>query len=228
MKKMLPEAFSESLKENSVSSMSDILEVGIDSFLDDGIAKDIPLISTVIGIYKVGKSINDLHNLKKLKVFVYAINDGIATKEDIIKYKIELQDNPKKRQQELEYILIIINRYINYEKPQMLAKVYLAYLDKKISWDELTVMAEIIDRLLPGDYKLLTQGSEISIVNDEGSENALRLMALGLVFDAEITKETDKIILQCRLSDSDETAQNDDIHKYIRTELGNKMSLIIR
>lgn len=35
-------------------------------------------------------------------------------------------------------ILILIDRYIGVEKPQQLAKLYLAYLDGVIDWNELT------------------------------------------------------------------------------------------
>lgn len=85
MAKNLPEALSESLKENSVDTLSDVLEVGIDAFLDESITRDIPILSTVMGIYRTGKNTNDLYLLKKLKVFVCAINDGIASEEVILK-----------------------------------------------------------------------------------------------------------------------------------------------
>ena len=227
MEKNLPEALSESLKEDSVDTLSDVLEVGIDAFLDEGVIRDIPILSMVIGIYRTGKSINDLYLLKKLKVFVCAINDGIASEEVILKYKNKLQDNPKKRQQELEYILVLINRYINLEKPEMLAKLYLAYIDEIITWDELTIMSEIIDRFLPGDYDLLKSNHDISIINDKGTENALRLISSGLLIDTEPILKDDDLILNCGSSDDKDRTPETRNHNYSRTRLGDKMTLII-
>lgn len=51
--------------------------------------------------------------------------------------------------------MILIDRYIGVEKPQQLAKLYLAYLDGVIDWNELTKYAEVVDRFLPGDSEFL-------------------------------------------------------------------------
>ena len=62
----LSQSFSDSLNEEVKGCVSDIAEVGLDSFLDDGILKDIPFISTVVSVYHIGNSIRDMYNLKKL------------------------------------------------------------------------------------------------------------------------------------------------------------------
>ena len=51
------------------------------------------------------------------------------------------------RNQELEYIMVLIDHYISYDKPDMLAKLYLAYFREDILWQEL--YAEVIDQFLP-------------------------------------------------------------------------------
>ena len=63
----------------------------------------------------------------------------------------------------------------------MLAKTYLAYLEKRISWVELTVFSEIIDRLLPGDYEELKKGNQLNISDKSVSDHLLRLIAMGLM-----------------------------------------------
>ena len=135
----LPRALSDSLNENITSLATDTLEIGIDAFLEDGVGKDIPLLSTVVGLYKIGKSVNELYLLKKLEIFVIAMNDGIANQEDIDKHKSIILSNPKQRSKEIEFLLILINRYINENKPILLAKIYLAYLNSIIKWDNVIV-----------------------------------------------------------------------------------------
>lgn len=222
MAKNLPEALSESLKENSVDTLSDVLEVGIDAFLDEGITRDIPILSTVMGIYRTGENINNLYLLKKLKVFVCAINDGIASKEDILKYKNKLQDSPKKRQQELEYILVLINRYINLEKPEMLAKLYLSYLDGIITWLELTKYSEVIDRFLPDDFNTLIAYDTFKTERDINTDAIQRLIALGLFvedFRATLIKNEEGTVT----IDPPELLEKRE-RNYTRTEFGNKFA----
>ena len=180
-------AFSDSLKEDTVTCISELAEVGLDAIIDDGILKDIPLLSTAISMYKIGNRINDRHNIKKLAVFLNEINNRIANEEKRAKYRQKIQENAKFRNQELEYILVVIERYISYDKPKMLAKLYLAYLDGTIIWEELTMYSEIIDRLLLSDYRMfISSEGSIAVHRSIGGESLLRLEALGLM--AETTE----------------------------------------
>ena len=67
-------------------------------------------------------------------MFLNEINYGIVDESKRLKYQQKFLTDQKFRNQELEYILILIDRYINYEKPQMLAKTYLSYLQNEIDW----------------------------------------------------------------------------------------------
>lgn len=55
----------------------------------------------------------------------------------------------------MNYIIIILDRYINHNKTKWLARLYLAYLDEIITWREFLVYSEVIDVLLPGDEEFL-------------------------------------------------------------------------
>ena len=68
--KSLSVAFGDSLKEDSVSCISDLAEVGLDAIFEDGMLKDIPILSTAVSLYKIGSSIKERHNLKKLILFL--------------------------------------------------------------------------------------------------------------------------------------------------------------
>ena len=132
--KSLSIAFADSLAEESISCISEYAEIGLDAVMEDGILKDIPIVSTAIAIYKIGSSIKERHNLKKLLVFLNELNNGILDEQKRKEYQQKFQNNEKFRNQEIEYLLVLIDRYINYDKPQMLAKLYLAYLDGTIIW----------------------------------------------------------------------------------------------
>lgn len=172
----------DSISEEATNTLIGIGEVGLDSIMDDGLFKDIPVISTAFSLYKIGKSLKERHYVKKLAQFVYALNNGVADEESRTYYKQKLENNVAQRNKELEYIMVLIDRYISVDKPGMLAKLYLTYLREDIQWQEFAMYAETIDRFLPGDCSMLCSNADkfISLKNI-GVETILRLISLGLL-----------------------------------------------
>ncbi len=182
--KVLANAFGNSLTEDAIGCLGDYVELGLDSILEDGVFKDIPIVSTVISIFKIGNSIRERQSIKKLIVFLNEIYAGASNTEKLKKYKEKFNSKDKFQNQQIEYLLVLIDRYISYDKPKMLAKLYMAYLDGVIIWDELTMYAEVIDRFLIIDAGTLTTDSEtITVHRNIGGESVLRLVALGLMAD---------------------------------------------
>ena len=180
----LTEAFSESIKGDFLSCLGEYAEIGLDSILDDGLLKDVPLISTVTSIYKIGKSIRDRNYIKKLVIFLDAINRNVADDVEREKYENKFKENPNFRNKELEYILVIIDRYISYDKPAMIAKLYLAYLSDVLSWIEFSSYAEILDKLLPYDWDFFSSDlnyDSIFIKSLAMQDIFLRLCGIGLI-----------------------------------------------
>ncbi len=155
-------------------------EFTLDMFLKDGTFKDFPLFSGISSVYRIGKSIGEFAHFKKLIAFINAINNGIVDEQKRSDYAYKIKTNEQFQKKELEYILVLIDRYVGTDKPAMLAKLYLAYLDRKILWVEFTMFAEVVDRFLPMDYNMLLNKKATTIRNI-GSEPLLRLMALGLM-----------------------------------------------
>ena len=176
-------AFGDSLKEDTTAFVSELAEVGLDAIMDDGILKDIPFFSAIISVYKISNNIKDRHNIKKLLVFLNEINNGIADEEKRAEYQQKFKTNEKFRNQELEYILVLIDRYISYDKPKWLAKLYLAYLDGIINWTGLNKYAEVVDRFLPGDFQELQNGGRYDVHYNNASDALLRLVSLGLMVE---------------------------------------------
>lgn len=179
---LLSLSFSNSLQDRAIECLGDILEIKLDSMLEDGILKDIPFISTAISIYRIGHTIHDRHYLKKLAIFIDQINRGIENETVRQEYIERFQKNQKSCNQELEYILILVDRYVGYDKPQMLAKLFRSFLNKDITWTEFSVYAEVIDRFLPGDAELLCTDLPLRINREkEQADSSARLVSLGLM-----------------------------------------------
>ena len=217
-------SLADSLNEDVTACLGDLAELGLDAITAEGLLKDIPFISTAVSIYRIGHNIRERHNLKKLVTFLNEINNGIENQQKREEYAFKIRTNNRLRNQELEYLLIIIDRYISYEKPKMIAKLYLAYLDRMLDWVELTMYAEVIDRFLPGDYTMLQTNREVSTIRNLGSEALLRLMAQGLVAEKATTnifEDNGRGGFSVTLASMDR--EHNQYKTYQRTEFGDKL-----
>ena len=177
-------SFRESLKKYGQPLVIDILESGLDANLNEGVIKEIPFISTAVSLYHIGKTVKERYHVRKMIEFIQEINKGIVTEYKLNEYKKKFDSQEKFRIKELEYIVIIVDRYIGYNKPVMLARLYRAYLDGILKWTEFLVYSEVIDRFLASDFSTLTKKDLIIYNNDDDDANedsVLRLVALGLM-----------------------------------------------
>ena len=175
---MKEESLALSFEHSMTTEISDLVgqyaEIGLDAMIEDGIFRDIPIVSTFAAIYRLGNNIRDKHAAVKLVAFLNEFSKGILDEEKRKEYQAKFASNEKFRNQELSYIMILIDRYISLEKPEMLAKLYLAYLDGIIVWEEFTMYAEVIDRFLLLDCKMLVSESNTYIVyRNIGGESVL-------------------------------------------------------
>lgn len=159
----------------------EIAEFAIDLSIDNEVLKDVPFVGAAFKLYSIGNKVYDRHCLEKLYSFILSINGGSCSKELQEKRRDKFMENKTQRKRELDYILILIDRYIGAEKPQQLAKLYLAYLNGVIDWNELTKYAEVVDRFLPGDREfLLKERALYHTISVPIPDAFLRLAALGI------------------------------------------------
>lgn len=178
----LPSALCDSITGEAGNAVAGILEVGLDSIFEDGLLKDVPLLSTAASLYKFGHSIKERHYMKKLAEFIWALNDGLVGATQVKVFKDRILHDQKKSKKELEYILILVDRYISNGKPTIIAKLYLSYLESRLSWEEFTMYSEVTDQLFMSDlYFLRKEGNQI--IPEVSSDAALRLTSMGLLFE---------------------------------------------
>lgn len=192
--KTLSLSFEKSLDSNMFDDIGEIADLGINLLMDNEILKNIPFVSTTMRIYHIGKTVHDRIYISKLIAFLNEINNGIADENERKKYQEKFKCNENFRNKELEYILILIDRYIDCKKPKMLSKLYLAYLDEQIDWQDFLTYAEVIDRLLIRDYELFISDKETFTVRVEIEEDSiLRLESLGLLADVSNAKRYNNV-----------------------------------
>ena len=195
-KENLVVSLEDSLTENLFDTVADLTEVGLDAVMDDGVLKEIPLLSTVAGIYKIGHTIKERHTIKQLALFVTELNNGCVDKNKKNRILEKLNGNQQQSKQEIEYILVVLGSYLEYEKPKMLAKLYMAYLEQRIGWTEFLMYAAILRTLLPQDVRILQShdfnaGALICMQMDSASW--LRLLSAGFVYEQGVMRFNDDI-----------------------------------
>ena len=183
MNEIVPE-FNDSLVIDSSDIVSDYLELGIDSILDNDSLKEIPIIKTFIGVGKITKSIRERNLMKNLVIFINELNSGNIVKEKLKKHKEELNQNPKKAEKELGRVLIILEQTIDNLKSSILGKLYKAYINQEIDWNLFVEFSEITNRLYVNDLSILllifnNQLSDTS--NRDDLYRIERLNSLGIV-----------------------------------------------
>lgn len=174
------------LTENGIDLAQDYTELALDSFLDPGLLKDVPLVGTAL---KFGQSVLAVRNLimaRNYYIFISELRKNKKTDQQLQEHLRELEKDPEKLRKEIEMLLIYIERYQEEEKTKYMANVYCAYLDHTLSginWDTAVVFFELLDRILPQDIhdleRVFSEGTSSEVFNDHSG--LLRLSALGLL-----------------------------------------------
>lgn len=207
MDKIIP-AFEVSLLEPVFSSSIQITELGIDSLLDDGFFKAIPIVNVLVGIGKTAQNIHDRNLLKQTLVFIKTFNAQNINQEKLAKYKEAISENQKKAEDELGRVVIILNTTLEVAKSKLLAKIFESYVEEIISWDKFCELSDVITRLFLADVDLLIKifNKDILDTTQCFGYQVDRLISIGLV-DAttksvsigESSSRTDRYVLTSNL-----------------------------
>ena len=180
----LTEDFSKSLFCNITDITEDYAEIGIDIFIENDLIKEIPIIKTLVNIFKIGKNICDKNLLKQTLIFMQELKKNNIEEEKLKKYKDEIENDRKKREEELERVLWLLNSFIDKEKSIMLSRFFKEYVRQTITWDEFCEYSEIINRLFIQDIKILRK-IYLKEFSDTTNRNDIyrveRLNSLGII-----------------------------------------------
>ena len=180
-------AFETTLFDSTLSDACvDMAELGIDSLLDDGVFKSVPIVSVLVGIGKTAQNLHDRNLLKQTIKFINTFNEKSITPAKLQKYKEQLHSNPKFAEEELGRVLITLNSNVDLKKSEILARFYRAYVEQQINWDTFCELSEVTSRMFVSDIKLLfaVYNKQVSDTSQCPVYQADRLIALGLLDSA--------------------------------------------
>jgi len=155
----LSDSLSKTIKDSELTDVSkDLIEVGIDAWIENDILKDIPIIGTLTSLIKTSKSVSNYFFLKKIISFINGIKD-ISIEERL--ELIDKIDNDKKYRLKVgEQLLYIIQSCEDHLVASYLSQIFLAFLRRRIDYDQYIVASSIIHRMSTYEIELFIDKKE--------------------------------------------------------------------
>jgi hypothetical protein len=127
----------------------EVIEVGVgnvealvDQVLDNGLLRALPILDTLVSFAKIGMTIRDRLFITKVHRFLFALTT--VTEEERRRFCEELTRDEKLRKKTGEVIVLLLDRFDDLEKPQILAKLLAALMKGKISYGQFRRLAHAI------------------------------------------------------------------------------------
>ncbi len=132
------------MKNEILSLTSGLSESVIDSFLSDGLFRDVPILRSFVSIVKLTRNVSDIIFLKKLLTFFNALELKNQDEIDSLKQKFLKEKDHKRIGSKIIYVINSIDDEV---KSKWLAKLFLKFIDKNISIDEFLILSSIIHQI---------------------------------------------------------------------------------
>ena len=126
-----------------------LAEVVLDTALQEGILRDIPVLGTLVGMTRTAVAIRDRLFLRKLCYFLTEL--GTVPREDRASAIRELQESRQHQVSVGEKLLYIIDRCQDHQASGNIGRVFKAFLEGAINYAEFVRLAIAIDRLIAED-----------------------------------------------------------------------------
>lgn len=148
--KKISNSFEETIKDSDFQSLtSGVIEAVGDSFIDDSLLKDIPILGTLIGLGKTTYKISDLIFTKKIITFLCGIkNLDPQLRKDTIE---KINSSNKFSTKVGEKLIMIIERSNEYENVHYISKLFCALIQKEITYREFVKASLIINSIAVTD-----------------------------------------------------------------------------
>ena len=139
---------------------SGVGEIAIDSLLNDGVLKELPIIGTLTRIWKAGVTIRDELFVRKLLTFLNGLSD--IPNEDRAEMIASLDDD-ETSEKAGEKILTLLDRLDSSAKATIMGEAFKLYSTETITKDELWRVCFIIERLPLIDITAISEWNSVPL-----------------------------------------------------------------
>ncbi len=177
-----------SVKNDIESPIAEYLEVGLDSILEEGVLKEIPVIRTIVALCKTGINLRERNLLKQTAAFIQSFNAGSIDPDKVKEYRKKLDGAPQKANKEIGRVILLLDRNIEVQKSRIVALLFRAYVEEKLDWAQFIELTEVNSRMVVSDYTELDfmaghHWPKTGEIPDSEFYRVKRLSSLGLVME---------------------------------------------
>lgn len=196
------------MKDDILSIIKDTGEILLDSQLNQGILKEIPIVSTMISVWNVGNSISDKLLATKIKSFLFELNslDKSKISEFVARYEHDKDFNTRMSTK----LVFILDKCDNEEKSRLIGKLFIAFILGKMDEHDFYSASKALNQITISDLEWFLDSLNFEI------EDCGTLISAGLVY-FELIKE------ELTYDSTSPTKLNTDI-----TRLGKKIKEILK
>ena len=156
--------------------VADATELALDSILDEGVLRDVPIIGWAAKGYGVVSTVRDRLFLKKVLHFLHGAGD--VSDEDKADFGRRIGADPAVERRVGETLALILERHEHFDKSYMTGKVFAGYMDGKIDYPTFLKLSTAIDRAFIEDLRQLHHYyNDLSSISD-GTGQSLHLCGL--------------------------------------------------
>jgi len=188
LKNSMQVSLEKTIGRSDLSSLArDLDEVALDTLLEPGVLRDIPILGALAKGANVVFSVRDWLFLRKLsKVLLCLDSVPLATRNE---FSERLNSDPNFRQRLMDGMILLIERLDDMEKADLFGKIFSAYVSSLIAYDDFRILGYALDRVYLTDLHTLKEfySSPTPTENfrKEHYEGLWRLTMCGLVCIAD-------------------------------------------
>jgi hypothetical protein len=102
-------------------------------------------------------------NAKKLITFIKEFNDGTIDTRKLDDFKSKFNTDSKFRHKTIEQIIVFNDRFLDMIKSRTSARLFIAFVENKLNWEDFINLNVYLDMLHPESYKFLRELESIRI-----------------------------------------------------------------
>ncbi len=178
---------------------SEGIEKILDAALEEGVVRDIPVVGWAVKLYRAANDIRGNLFVKKILRFLRPISE--LDHGERLQFSIRMDEDVDLRQRVEENLLLLLDRLDDMGKPELIGRLFSAYLRQELAYEDFQRLAGSIDRAYMPDLSLLGDLGEgqqpplqtrqallmtglaeidaVPQVRGEGAENTVRITELG-------------------------------------------------
>lgn len=153
MENKLTKAFKASINDEAINLTKEILDKGLDAAIPDEALKHVPILGAALSIYKVGSTMREWHNLKKIAVFLTRLET--LSDQEKTSFLKKIDESDKYRESVFEKVLLLLEHLDETMKAEMIGNLFRNFIRGKVSKGDFLRLSGIVERTFLDDLLTL-------------------------------------------------------------------------